>query len=219
VNTPEQAVGLDYPPAEGLAVARVGTSEQAVLVRRGDDVRIDWGYGYLATPAGAGTVVAGGNGGRMRRAFVSNGTAPVPAGPIPASPVSQSRLAMAATWDLGVVGAEPVTRWMMLAYDDVMAIRYFAKDLRAYWRRNGATIESVLVTAAREREQLDRQARAFDEELAQDLTRVGGPSTRRLVRWRIGRRWPRPNWPQTRTVSRCCSRRRTSATGASGPWM
>ena len=67
VNTPDQSAGLDYPQAAGLLVARVGTPDQPVLARKGDDVRIDWGYGYLATPSGAGAVVSGGNGGRMRR--------------------------------------------------------------------------------------------------------------------------------------------------------
>ena len=175
VNTPDQSVALDYPSAEGLSVVRVGTPDQPVLARRGDDVRIDWGYGYLAAPAGAGVTVTGGNGGRIRRGFISSGTIPAAAGPLAASPLTQSRLAMMAAWDLGAVGAQPVARWLMLAYDDVFAIRYFANDLRAYWRRGGATAEHVLVTAARDRESLDRQARAFDDELARDLASVGGP--------------------------------------------
>jgi hypothetical protein len=174
VNTPDQAAGLDYPQVAGLSVARVGTPDQPVLARKGDDVRIDWGYGYLATPSGAHTAVAGGNGGRMRRSFMTNGFIPAPAGPIAASAVSESRLAMAAAWDLGDVGQAPVTRFAMLAYDDIFSIRYFSKDLRAYWRRNGATIESVLTAAAREREALDAKAAAFDAELRRDLTQAGG---------------------------------------------
>jgi hypothetical protein len=174
VNTPDQAAGLDFPAVEGLSLARVGTSEQPVLVRRGDDVRIDWGYGYLAAPAGAGTVVTGGNGRRLRDGFIDEGKIPQPAGPQAASPVSESRLTMAARFDLGSVGATPVTRYAMLAYDDVLAIRYFSHDLRAYWRRNGATIESVLVTAAREREDLEAKSKAFDTELEADLLQAGG---------------------------------------------
>src|SRR5262245_44517446 len=76
VNTTDQSVQLDYPKADGLAIARVGTPEQLVLARRGDDVRIDWGYGYLAAPSGAGTNVAGGPGGRLRLGFTSSGTIP-----------------------------------------------------------------------------------------------------------------------------------------------
>jgi hypothetical protein len=174
VNTPDQAAALDYPSAPGLSVARVGTPDQPVLKRRGDDVRIDWGYGYLAAPAEPAVVVAGGNGGRIRRAFISNGAIAAPAGAIAAAPVAESRLAMAAAWDLGSVDAKPVTRWAMLAYDDILSIRYFANDLRAWWKRNGDTIENVLATAARERESLDARAARFDADLRRDLTQAGG---------------------------------------------
>jgi len=131
VNIPDQSVGLEYPVVDGLSVARMGTGDQPVLARRGDDVRIDWGYGYLATPAAPGVVVSGGNGGRLRRAFVTGTALPTPAGPAAPTTVTESRLAMAASWDLGTVGTTPVTRWAMLAYDDVKAIRYFARDLSA----------------------------------------------------------------------------------------
>jgi hypothetical protein len=174
VNTPDQKAGLDYPTVPGLMVARVGNPEQPVLARKGDDVRIDWGYGYLAAPAAAGTVVTGGNGGRMRRGFIANGTAPAVPGPLAASSVSDSRLAMAATWDFGEVGSAPVVRFAMLAYDDIFSIRYFSQDLRAYWRKDGTTIESVLSTAARERETLEARAAKFDSELYGDLARAGG---------------------------------------------
>ena len=175
VNTPEQSVRLDHPEVAGLSVARVGTPEQPVLARRGDDVRIDWGYGYLAAPAAAGTVVTGGNGGRLRRGFATGGTIPAPAGPTAPSPVAESRLAMAVAWDIGQVGRQSVTRYAMLAYDDLLSIRYFSSDLRPYWRRNGATMETVLTAAVRDREALDAQALAFDAELQRDLEQAGGP--------------------------------------------
>jgi hypothetical protein len=174
VNTPDQSVAIDYPAVDGLAMVRTGTPDQPVLARKGDDVRIDWGYAYLAAPAGMGTIVAGGHGGRMRRAFVEQGTAPDPTVPVETAPVTRGRQALAAVWDVGVVGAQPVSRWLMLAYDDVYSIRYFAKDLRAYWRRHGATLETVLPIAARDRASLEKQALAFDAELTKDLTAVGG---------------------------------------------
>jgi hypothetical protein len=174
VNTTDQSVQLDYPKADGLAVVRVGTTEQAVLARRGDDVRIDWGYGYLAAPTGAGVIISGGNGGQLRRAFASSGTITAGADSISPAPASAGRHTMAAAWDLGAVGPRSANRYAMLAYDDIKSIRYFANDLAAYWRRNGATIETTLSTAARNRDSLEVKTRAFDADLQRDLERAGG---------------------------------------------
>ena len=41
-------------------------------------------------------------------------------------------------FDLGKVGGTPVSRHLMLAYDDDYSIKYFRRKLRPYWRRNGA---------------------------------------------------------------------------------
>jgi len=176
VNTTDQSVQLDYPKVDGLAVARVGTTEQPVLVRRGDDVRIDWGYGYLAVPAGGGAIVTGGNGGRLRGGFTSSGAIPAAGDSIAPAPASAGRHTMAAAWDLGAVGpgAHAATRYAMLAYDDIKSIRYFSNDLAAYWRRNGATMEKTLATAARDRDALEVKTRAFDADLQRDLELAGG---------------------------------------------
>jgi CubicO group peptidase (beta-lactamase class C family) len=174
VNTTDQRAGLDYPAVAGLSVARVGTPDQPVLARRGDDVRIDWGYGYLAAPADPPVVVSGGNGGRIRRGFLNNGAIAAPGAAIAPAPVAESRLAMTAAWDLGSVGATPSTRWAMIAYDDILSVRYFGHDLRAWWKRGGATIDSVLAAAARDRDDVSARAARFDEDLRRDLTQAGG---------------------------------------------
>ena len=47
------------------------------------------------------------------------------------------RLVAVLTFKFGNVSAQPVSRWLMLAYDDEFSIQYMKKNLRPYWRRNG----------------------------------------------------------------------------------
>ncbi|MEO7802080.1 MAG: DUF5127 domain-containing protein, partial [Ginsengibacter sp.] len=44
VNTPLQEVKAQQYAAKGLSILKAGTTEQAVLQKKGDDLRIDWGY-------------------------------------------------------------------------------------------------------------------------------------------------------------------------------
>ena len=47
------------------------------------------------------------------------------------------------------VGKQPVSRWLMLAYDDLYSIQYMKKNLRPYWRRNGWEAADLLKAVRR----------------------------------------------------------------------
>src|SRR5947207_13993889 len=51
VNDPAQPVTTSAYSSKGLSILKAGTKEQPVLKKKGDDLRIDWGYMYLAVPA------------------------------------------------------------------------------------------------------------------------------------------------------------------------
>ncbi len=73
VNTPDQPVLAARYQLDGLPVLRMGSREQPVLAKRGDDLRIDWGYLYLAADKAEGVTgicrrpYAGARGLRRRR--------------------------------------------------------------------------------------------------------------------------------------------------------
>jgi hypothetical protein len=75
VNTADQPVTWDRPTVAGLTALRVGSAAQRVLGRRGDDLRIEWGYAYLAAPADQKPEVIGD--GALRFDLASVGAEPV----------------------------------------------------------------------------------------------------------------------------------------------
>src|SRR5215217_6827426 len=50
VNTPSQEVRAESSDFGPLSILKAGTLEQPVLQKKGDNLRIDWGYMYVATP-------------------------------------------------------------------------------------------------------------------------------------------------------------------------
>ncbi len=53
VNTPEQEVVATAYSGSQLNILKAGTIAQPVLQKKGDDLRIDWGYMYVAVPVSA----------------------------------------------------------------------------------------------------------------------------------------------------------------------
>jgi hypothetical protein len=178
VNTPDQAVLAARYQLDGLPLLRMGSREQPVLAKRGDDLRIDWGYLYLAADKAEGVTTFAGDRAQARAAFDASGRLPDSdelgdvrrGGPVLAYGVA-----------LGKVGASPVTRYLMLAYDDLYAIEYFERKERAWWRRNGATAADLVRSARREHDALLERAKRFDTELMADLRKAGGEKYAQLA--------------------------------------
>ena len=71
VNTNDQDVTWGRSMLPGMQVLRVGSRDQRVLNREGDNLRIDWGYFYLAVPDQPGATLATVN--NAMQSFVASG--------------------------------------------------------------------------------------------------------------------------------------------------
>ncbi len=190
VNHKGQAVKTEKPDVGGLDVLAVGSAEQAVLREKGDDLRIDWGRFYIATrnlgekkdkfDQRQYSMFWGGDAGRYLEAWAKFGGLASwnPPGTIstndvwpfyPTFPRDEVPLRLVVIFRIDNVGSAPVSRWLMLAYDDEYSIKYFRSRLRPYWRRNGDDAAALLQKAAADYESLKQRCEQFDAELMADL--------------------------------------------------
>jgi hypothetical protein len=88
---------------------------------------------------------------------------------------------LAVMFPLGRVGAEAVSRHVLVSYTQGFAIEYLGRRLREYWQRNGLSIEQMLEDAEGNYPALETRGEQFDTELAADLERVGGKSYAELA--------------------------------------
>jgi hypothetical protein len=174
VNTPDQAVQWSVPVVKGLSALRVGSADQPVLQKKGDDIRIDWGFAYLAIPESQKPQLLVGERKKLFAGFILNGTLLPGEDLSQPRKVSQGRVTMASSWDIGTVGSKVVTTGALLAYDDIYSVKYFNTDLRAFWKKDGITMELLLSKALSEYPVLAALCELFDNELIKDLQSEGG---------------------------------------------
>jgi hypothetical protein len=179
VDTPDQEVAwgrVAMPP--WLETVRVGSKDQRVLARQGDDLRIDWGWLYLTAVHEGHVMVASAE--KARAAFARGE-------PIPGSPDNSSGTqavsapALVAHVDFGPAVRATVQGHFLIAYDDEWSIRYFDENLRPYWRRGGWDAVRLLTEAENDYSgDLVQTCIRFDDDLRQTLTQLGGADYARL---------------------------------------
>jgi hypothetical protein len=174
VDESKQAVVWSEPEITGLHVLRLGSKDQPVLQKAGDDLRIDWGYLYLASPSDQGIVCTVGGHNTSRQAFAKDGRLPEGKDTRMPRAANDDWPVAAFALNLHDVGDKAVSQLLMLAYDDEYSIEYLGTKLRPYWRRDGADMEKVLSTAATRYDELSKRCEQFDRSFQADLARVGG---------------------------------------------
>jgi hypothetical protein len=182
VNKPSQRVTWERASVAGLQTMKIGTVDQAVLGTKGDDVRIDWGYLYLAAPHDWAQCVIAAD--VLARGEFAEAKSPPTQDDADKPRAANDRWpVLALNYDLGAVGRQPQRRHAIVAYDDLFAVEYFGQRLRAWWRRDArATPESMLAAAEKEYDSVLRRCDAFDEQLAEAAARSGSPEYARLCR-------------------------------------
>lgn len=150
---------------------KIGSADQPLLRLKGDGVRINWGYQYIAVPSSQKGTLCAAPTETVRHAWTV-----VPASTACSEPVTADNAPVfSVVFDLGEVSRLPVARWLMLAYDDIYAAEYFHQKLKAYWKKDGAEIGDLLQTSASEYASLRKRCAKFDKEMMADLRKAGGP--------------------------------------------
>lgn len=180
VDSPGQQVVWSRHRLEGMDVLRVGSVQQPILGRKGDNLRIDWGYLYLVIEQATQACTWQGQSEVARRQFAQSGTLPTDDDMDMPRAVSDRWPVLAVTWNLGKVGEPSIQQNLLLAYDDLFAIEFLHRKLPAYWRRDGKGIVELLRESLDNRPEILARCVRFDEKLMAELRAAGGEKYARL---------------------------------------
>lgn len=169
VNTPNQPVSIWKNTNNNLSILKAGTVEQPVLQKKNDDLRIDWGYMYVAVPTKFGAKQYIGSQIDNLNSFKSS---KYPQGNQALDVKTQD---LSTVIPFGTVGKKSVEKYVMLGYDDLKSIEYFGDQLLPIWRTSASsTFESQLTQANNDYPTLKAKTKAFDAKLVADATKAGG---------------------------------------------
>ncbi|RZK67588.1 MAG: DUF5127 domain-containing protein, partial [Pedobacter sp.] len=174
-NTPGQEIKADVANAGPLSILKAGTTEQPTLKKRGDDLRIDWGYMYVATPSLNKPV--------QYILPQKNAVVEFTKGLKIARPASQTgtKLSLSTVLSFGKVGSTAKQQYIMLGYDDVEAVQYFGKNIKAYWNTDGTkTFNSELIKANAEYAKVIQKSSDFDVSMYKNALAAGGEKYAKL---------------------------------------
>ena len=152
---------------QALSIMKVGTVEQPVFEKAADDMRIDWGYLYVAAPQS-----------KDVRQHISGYAFEKPTSfntEKLAKSYEGKSLCLHTELSFGEVGTKSKEQFLVIGYDEVYAIQYFNQDLRPWWNKNGnRSFESLLHAAVKDFDSLKQRCVEFDDKTYSELVRVGG---------------------------------------------
>lgn len=158
-NTKAEEMVKEITSPGKLSIIKTGTKAQPVLQKQGDDVRINWGYSYVAVQKMPG----------IKQQSVQ-ATFPGLAG----GNMSETQ------FDFGKISGAPMGCTILVGYDDLYSIQYFGQNLKPWWKKNYATMEDLLNKAWDETASVVQRCELFDRQLYGDAAKAGGDMYARL---------------------------------------
>lgn len=166
VNVPTQEVAAQKYATTQLNILKAGTTEQPVLQKKGDDLRIDWGYMYVAAPKSAHSIQYISNSSTAISSFIE--------GKFETKTKQGKNLVLNTIVPMGTVNKTTIEKAIMIAYDDLYSVQYFKQNLKPYWKQQGETIEKELTQAAADYHAVIDKCYNFDLNMYNAAKNAGG---------------------------------------------
>ncbi|MXV50997.1 DUF4965 domain-containing protein [Pedobacter sp. HMF7647] len=167
VNYAAQPVTATAYQSGNLSVLKAGTKTQPVLKEKGDDVRIDWGYMYVAAPKSSAVTQTITTATNAEINFLGNRKA--------STETEGKSLALNTAIDMGVVSGTQKEQYVMLAYDDIYSVQYFGTNLKPWWKNDATqTIDKQLNLANAEYKTVLAKCDALNKQVQSSTAASGG---------------------------------------------
>lgn len=174
VNIPAQEVSVQKYRNGNLSILKAGSVAQPVLQKKGDDVRIDWGYMYVAVPVNAQShqYISQSNDETLAALYKSAKFTPI-------GEQKGKQLFLNSILQLG--NAKTASAKILIGYDDIFSVQYFGENLRPWWNKdNNTTIEEQLQRANDEYSRVLEKCNATDKKIYTDAFNAGGTEYAKL---------------------------------------
>lgn len=170
-NTAAQPVEAKKYTAGGLTILKAGTIAQPVLQKKGDDLRIDWGYMYIAAQQTS-TVTQ----------YVSEEEGIANSFTVPTKSVSDGKhLFLNTVVRMGKIGVVAKEQMLMIGYDDLTPVQYFGTNLKPWWKQGAtASMEQLLTAAQKEYPTVLAKCAAINKTIYTDALNAGGENYAKL---------------------------------------
>ncbi len=168
VNRTDQKVTWGRVKVAGRDALRIGTQEQPILQKRGDDLRIDWGSMFVVPPSGAESAIGADR--AARDSFIKDGDLPTSDDLRMPRPANDSWPVLSSVFEMEAGKSQSV----LLAYDDQFSLEWFNRPVPAYWRRTGESFESLLEGAVRSESAWVTKGAKVDSQISKDAGAAGG---------------------------------------------
>lgn len=167
-NMPAEEVTAEANASGSLKLLKTGTVAQPVLEKKGDDIRIDWGYLYIgASKDNAQQYISSDEKSGIHQFLSGQFQGP--------ATTRGKRLNLNTVVSFGQVGNEAVKKFMLLGYDEVYAIQYFHTNLRPWWNKNGnQRFDALMNKMAAGYKEVMGKVKSFQDVVYNDALKAGG---------------------------------------------
>jgi len=178
VNKPRQDVAAVTYINNKLSILRAGTIEQPVLKKKGDDLRIDWGYMHVAVSKTANALQYVSQANETINPFASKIYTTT-------DTVKGDNLSLNTIIPFGYVGKSFVSNFVEIGYDDLFPVMFFDIPLKPWWKADGTktvgkTIEKELNKGFEEYASVMKKCGSMDNTVYNDALKAGGEKYAKL---------------------------------------